>query len=426
MGLVVRLVAFSAMWALAACGGRPSRRALHDASTDAPDASDGVRGDDGGASEGDAGFGDAGACATATVEAEVERLPVDIVWVVDNSTSMMPAIEAVRDGLDDFAALVAASGLDYRVILLSLKGRGILNRDGRRRYGICIPPPLAGDANCGDGPRFFHVDVDIRSTQQVEQVLGTLAQSHGYSEGESRGSAPWRDLLREEATKSFIFVSDDNSRTCDRPAGARCESSDPPLTVTSLEDFPGGGNPFNRYELGPGLLDDSYGGLFEGYVVHALYGWGSETDPEVKCRYSDGTEPPASGATYTALVERTGGVRARICDGPAAWRPFFDAVASAVTGAARIACDVPLPDPPPGERLDPDRVNVVLDEAGADTTFGRVDDAASCGDRMAWHYDDPVAPSRLSLCPRSCDRVREALRMGGRLDVRFGCATVLY
>ncbi len=382
---------------------------------------------DGGDAASDAGPPeDGGACATATVEAEVGRLPVDIVWVVDNSTSMMPAIEAVRDGLDDFASLVAGSGLDYRVILLSLKGRGLVDRGGRRRYGICIPRPLAGDDACGDGPRFFHVDVDVRSTQQVEQVLGTLAQSSGYAEGESRGGAPWRRLLRPDATKSFVFVTDDNSRTCDRPAGARCDPGDPPLTLTSLEDFPGGGNPFNGYELGPGLLDAAYGDLFEGYIVHALYGWGSEGDPEVKCRYADGSEPPSSGPTYTALVRRTGGVRARICDGPSAWRPFFEAVATAVTGAARIACELPLPEPPAGERLDPNRVNVLLSDGGAETAFGRVNDASACADRLAWHYDDVVAPSQIVLCPRSCERVREAIRVGGRLDVRFGCETILY
>ncbi|MCZ7682353.1 MAG: hypothetical protein M5U28_27605 [Sandaracinaceae bacterium] len=40
------------------------------------------------------------ACASETATAIVERLPVDIVWVVDNSVSMQPAIEEVQAGAE--------------------------------------------------------------------------------------------------------------------------------------------------------------------------------------------------------------------------------------------------------------------------------------------------------------------------------------
>ncbi|MAQ16812.1 MAG: hypothetical protein CMN30_18720 [Sandaracinus sp.] len=365
------------------------------------------------------------ACATASAEAMVERLPVDIIWVVDNSVSMQPAIDQVTAGLNDFAALIAASGLDYRVIMLSLRGRGELSVGGRTRYGVCIPQPLAGDGSCGDGERFFQVDVDIHSTQPIEQILGTLGQANGYREGDQHGSAPWRDLLREGASKTFVVVTDDNSRTCALPVGS-CSSSEPPLTATSLEDFPGGPNPFNSRDLGPGILTATYGDLFEDYLFSGIYGWGSAGDPDQTCTYDGGDEPPSPGQTYTALVERTGGVRAQICDGASAWSPFFASVATAVTGTSRIDCELALPPPPDGMSLDVDRVNVTVRGESGETTLPRVEGAAACTDRGGWYYDDPVTPGEVILCPTSCDAARDEITTTDHgVSVLFGCDTIL-
>lgn len=365
------------------------------------------------------------ACATAVEEAEVERLPVDIIWVVDNSVSMEPAITQVNAGLNDFAALIAASGLDYRVIMLALRGSGEISVGGRSRYGVCIPPPLAGNSSCGDGTRFFQVEVDIHSTQPIEQILGTLGQTSGYTEGMQHGSAPWRDLLRPEATKTFVVVTDDNSRTCDTGPGS-CAGGDPPLTVTSLEDFPGGPNPFNSRQLGPGILTAEYGDLFDGYLFSGIYGWGSEANPDVLCMYPGGDEPPSSGPTYTALVDRTGGVRAQICSGASAWAPFFDSVATAVTGTSRIECTLAFPPPPDGMALDVDRVNVTIRGESGETTLPRVDGAGACGAGDGWHYDDPVSPSEVTLCPASCDFAREQITDTSHgISVLFGCETIL-
>ena len=361
------------------------------------------------------------ACATTSAEVMVERVPVDIIWVVDSSSSMEPAIRQVRDGLNAFADRIFASGLDYRVILLSMRG----TTAPTGRYAMCVPPPLA-TADCGDGERFFHVDVDVRSTQPIEQILGTLAQSDGYAEGDAIGSAPWRHLLRDGATKTIVVVTDDNARTCDRPVGT-CAASDPRLTATSLEDFPGGGNPFNANTLGPGIRTTTYGALFEDYTFDAIYGWGSETDPSVRCEFADGSMPDSPGYTYTTLVARTGGVRAQICDGPAAWGPFFDAVATGVVRGSRIECDLGLPPPPDGSVLDPRRVNVQIRGASGTTTLPYTGSEGACDPtRGGWHYDDASDPSRVILCPSSCDfaRTETAVTSGG-LDVVFGCASIL-
>lgn len=361
------------------------------------------------------------ACASASAPAMVERLPVDIIWVVDNSSSMAPAIAQVRAGINAFADQLFASGLDYRMILLSLREP----RGGGTYHTICIDPPLAGPA-CGDGERFFHIDVNIGSTKPIEQILGTLAQLDGYTDSANDGSAPWRALLRPEATKTIVVVSDDNSRTCARPVGT-CAGGDPPLTATSLEDFPGGGNPFNSGTLGPGILDPSYGGLFDGYTFNAIYGWGSETDPDVECTYTDGSAVEAAGHTYSTLVERTGGVRAQICDGAAAWGPFFDSVATSVLGNSRIACDLAIPPPPEGMLLLPGQVNVLVDGTSGEALLPRVLTMSACDPtRGGWYYDDNAAPTQIFLCPASCEFAQaEVTEPGTGLNVLFGCDSIL-
>lgn len=383
-------------------------------------------------------------CAAAAVGALIERLPVDIIWVVDNSSSMAPAIAEVQSGMDAFAARLAASDLDYRLILLSLRGVGETTLAGSRRFQVCVPEPVAGPGCADNPPRFYQVEVDIKSTQPLEQVLGTLAQSAGYTMGQERGGPPWLHLLRPEATKSFVLVSDDNARLCGGPRG--CDITAPmPWTCTipgatpfddalDFETYPGGASPFNSTtQLGPGILTAAYdlpdtGPLFEGYTFNALYGWGSETDDGVACGAcgASGAIVSSPGPTYSALVRHTGGVRAQICDGPAAWAPFFEAVATRVVETSRIDCEVAIPPPPDGMFFLADRVNVHIRGRDREVDVGRVMGAGACNPTSGgWYYDDEAMPTAITLCPATCDLAREQVTTPeSGVDVRFGCDSV--
>jgi hypothetical protein len=316
----------------------------------------------------------------------------------------------VQAGLNTFASLIAAKSLDYKVIMLSLRSKtSPITVGGATRYPVCVPPPLAGDAACGNGPRFFQSNVDIKSTQPLEQFLGTLDQTAGYTLGEARGGEPWKAQLRPGATRTIVVVTDDNSR----------------FTALQFETFAGGKSPFNTLTLPPGLLDPSRAGMFADYVFAGLYGWGSETDPLAKCKYPDGSSPPASGDVYTTLVKKTGGPRAKLCDGKAAWGPFFDAVATAVAKAAKLSCDLAIPVPATGS-LDPTAVNVQI--SGATTTLvPKVASAAACGAGLGWYYDSDTAPTKIVLCPAACDLANTSAGPGkvGRIDVLFGCKSVI-
>jgi hypothetical protein len=54
--------------------------------------------------------------------------------------------------------------------------------------------------------------------------------------------------------------------------------------------------------------------------------------------------------------------------------------------------------------------------------LGRVDSATACA-AGGWHYDNLEAPTRIIVCPQSCDAIRDT--PDARIDVLLGCATEL-
>jgi hypothetical protein len=338
-------------------------------------------------------------CASATETAVVEFLPVDIIWMIDNSSSMKPAIDEVTAGLNAFAQLIAGKSLDYKIIMLSLRSKtNPVTSGGSTRYGVCIPPPLSGGSNCENGPRFFQSSVDVKSTQPLEQILGTLGQTAGYAVGQDRGGEPWKAELRANATKTFVVVTDDNSR----------------LAAADFETFGGGKNPFNSNMLPPGILDASWSGLFTGYPV----------SPSTRCTYPDGTQPPSAGPTYTDLVNKTTGVRAKICDGASSWSGFFASVAQAVSKASKLSCNLAIPMPSQGT-LDPSAINVGIASPGGSTTLGKVANQAACGPAGGWYYDDDTNPTHVLLCKTSCDVAQTKVQTGASIQIQFGCKTII-
>jgi hypothetical protein len=358
----------------------------------------------------DAGIVDAGvACLIATEVAVTQQHPVDIIWMIDNSSSMTAAITEVTNGLEAFTTQIENAQLDYKIIMLSLRGEtSPVTINGSMRYPICVLPPLAG-AHCANAPRFFHSSINVNSTQPLEQFLGTLGQTSGYLATDTRGGEAWLAELRPLATKTIVMVTDDNAR----------------FSANDFEHFAGGQNPFSGNQLPPGLLDPSWSGLFDGYRFNAIYGWGSDTDPAIRCQYPDMTNPASSGQTYTQLVSTTGGVRAKICDGANAWGPFFDALVQSVESSSRLDCEIAIPTPGQGT-LDPTLVNVMIESADGGIALNKISDAG-CGPGGGWHYDNDAAPTQIELCPTSCDAAQAEIGPGrdGGIKVLFGCASMI-
>jgi hypothetical protein len=101
----------------------------------------------------------------------------------------------------------------------------------------------------------------------------------------------------------------------------------------------------------------------------------------------------------------------------------FVAALGQIVSSAVLPCEYLLPDPPLGQELDNDLVNVTLTAPGqAPATITRVGSAAECGAGASWFYNDPAAPSRIMLCPSACTQATVAVD-GTTVDIAYGCMT---
>lgn len=104
---------------------------------------------------------------------------------------------------------------------------------------------------------------------------------------------------------------------------------------------------------------------------------------------------------------------------------FIDAL-NAIRGT-KLDCEYLVPAPPPGEKLDYNKVNVEHTAPGAamPETIFYVTDASGCDPVTGgWYYDaDPAkggTPTKIQMCPATCDSFSAK---GGQVDIRLGCQT---
>jgi hypothetical protein len=303
-------------------------------------------------------------CAGEEVSADLVALPSDIIWVVDQSGSMNQETAFVQAKLNDFANLIDASNIDYRVVMIATKSGS---------NAICVPGPLAGPS-CGDNTRFKLVDQRVGSTNGPSLAI---SQYPNYS-----------SFLRPDAVKHFVFVTDDNS-------------------AMSASAFLSGLD-----ALQPA-------GTFDDRRIHAIYAFGT---PPKGCTGPFGTGA-AEGTVYTTLVTTTGGARGVICEDD--WSQVFADITAAVVAGSQVACDLAIPEPPAGETLDPSKVNVKYLAGGVapGETLPRVSDVTACSG-AGWYYDDNATPTSITLCPDSCTTVQGDV--DANVKVVFGCATQLF
>ncbi|MEM9454371.1 MAG: hypothetical protein AAGF11_09340 [Myxococcota bacterium] len=301
--------------------------------------------------------GDPAECATLSEQAEVIPTPADIIFVVDNSGSMTFEASQVQARMNDFSDQIIASGVDARVILVSS-----YPDDGN---GICIDPPLGGGGcpqSDDNSPAFTHVDQKVGSHDAWEDLLAT----HGQ----------WANVIRPDSIKHIVVVTDDTSH----------------IDRTSFSD--------DLVALDP---------AYQGFLHHS-----------VVC-HSDCQSAAGIGEEYIALSQLTGGVAADLCDQD--FQAVFDVLSTEVIGGSQLSCEFEIPPPPVGMEFDPDEVNLEFDDGQGNTLpIGRVDLPAGCADVIdGWHYDDPMAPTTIVMCPQTCDKLQDSF--DGSVRIEFGCAT---
>ncbi len=357
----------------------------------------------------DSGATDASACGKLQATAEIEVKPADIVFIVDNSCSMNTEAKGVQDNIStNFAQIISASGIDYRVILISDHGP---NSSG----SICVGAPLGGTlCPVSDGtppvnnpPLFYQFDKG-----NVESTDGWCKMKNWYNSADQHGLAPtgWKDWLRKESLKAFVMVTDD------RVSCSGYYDSSNPLGAAQQFDQ-------DLLALDPAMF---------GTVANRNYIWYSIVGVAQNPANPTGAYAPnepitsskCSGAINAspgnqALSQITGGLRFPVCEG-FKYDEVFKAIAKGVIAGAKVACEFQLPAPPEGKEFDLNSVSVNYTPGGSTTpqNLTQVANAAACAPGK--FYID-AAQDRVFLCPAACSSVQQD--PDAKLDVLVDCVT---
>jgi hypothetical protein len=101
-----------------------------------------------------------------------------------------------------------------------------------------------------------------------------------------------------------------------------------------------------------------------------------------------------------------------------------------IRDGAHVPCKFTVPPAPSGKTLDPGLVNVgYQDTSGTSHLVPSAGTSTNCA-MGGWFFDNPQAPTTLSLCPSTCNTVTAeltaaaVLHKGTKLNIEYGCTTV--
>ena len=351
-----------------------------------------------GTSSGGTGGGES--CATQQAEAPIQHQPVDIIVTIDNSGSMQEEIDAVESNINvKFANILQASGVDYRVILVSR------HEKKGRQTSICVTAPLSGNAACPATPdqpafseRFFQYSVKVDSENSLSLLIDTFDAT--VQDEFDLGPMGWGAWLRPTASKVFLEITDDNSTT---------------MTAADFVAALAAKSPQFGTAEAPKLIFHSIIGIGEKTVVTEPW----TPDEPVQTSVCGGDEDAVenNGEVYQELSRATGGLRFPLCQYDA-FDAVFEAIAKDVASHAAIACEFVIPPSPMGKDLDLSKVAVSYDagDGSAPKTFGQAKTSAEC-QADAFFIDS--AAGKIQLCPDACAAAQQG--KSPKIDVLFTC-----
>lgn len=379
---------------------------------------------------------DAPLCFGGSTSSTVVRRPVDIVFVIDNSSSMQEEIQAVEARInDDFAEIMENSGLDYRVIMVSRYGDVTqpFGSAGSTAYPICVGPPLGANA-CADpanevpvpSERFFHYSANVRSTDALCLLLDgfsapdelSVMDRPGWQVQAPNGFGGW---LRPEAFKTFVVITDDNV-DCTTSSNISFDDGETAAAgITVADDFD-----VALRTLAPGQFEDDAGQ--RDYIWHSIINIQENTPADAPwpsdapISTSQCSGPPGNyvgpGTGYQALSRLTGGLRYPSCR-TSDFDAVFNAIAEEVIGRSELTCSFEVD----AERVDLDAARVSYTTGDDEkVTLAEVTDAASCDDG-GWYLDPSGDVPVVNLCPASCQEIQAD--PGAELFVEFACEVSL-
>ena len=336
------------------------------------------------------------ACGEASSMSTLVRRPVDVIIVIDNSSSMDQEIAGVVSNISEsFADILDTSAIDYRIILISSHGPPDVDPSGPADDLICITAPLSttdcnpAPAQPGNTERFRHYSAAIDSEDSLARVLATFAVADEFN----LAPTGWGAWLRPDAQRVFLEITDDTSNIT---ANA---------FRTGLYALPG--TPFGTSEA-------------PNFVFHSIIGVVEKTDPtEAYAPNEPLVTAECSTAAdldnrYQTLSIDSGGLRFPVCQ-TASYDAVFERIAEGVVIGSQVECTFPSPTAAMNTVLDFTRVVVTyLPGVGANETLTRVANEAACVDGAFF-----VDGETVELCPATCDRIK--LDPAAEVEVDVAC-----
>jgi hypothetical protein len=362
----------------------------------------------------DGGFDPDAGCASQSAEATLTKKPVDIIVVIDNSGSMTQEIVGVQDNINqNFASIIEASGLDYRVIMVTRHGKATSGQS------VCVEAPLSGIPAGGcatppsqpvnNPPKFYHYSTEIASRDSWCKILSTFNVPDEFN----LAPTGWQEWLRPDSFKTFIEITDDGVG-CSYNGKSYQDSNNATNGPTTAAAFD-----TDLLALSPANFGDANARNYRFYSIVAMdfnnpatkpY---EPTDPLITAKCPTAAN---NGTGHQALSILTGALRFPICD-TTSYDVVFQAIAEGVISGAKVSCEFAVPDPPPGKTIDLKTVQVRWTHGGsmALTTFDQVADLASCAPGKFYIEGGKT----IKLCPETCDAVQ--MDDDAKIDVVFGC-----
>jgi hypothetical protein len=361
--------------------------------------------------------GNGGSCIDVAIESTSLLRPVDVIFVIDNSGSMGEEIAAVENNINqNFAQIMAASALNYNVIMVTQHGTSSLH--------VCVGQPLSNNTDCSLPPgqvanQFAHYSVNVQSHDSLCKLLNTVYGTE--SDGFAQYPGGWINLLRQEAIKTFVAITDDgisctwngtNFNDGNNVTQGQQVAVDWDQEILGAAPFQFGTVAARNYQF------YSIVGLAPKNPANPLEPW-NEFDPVTTNECTPGAVDPGTG--YQWLSKGTGVLRYPVCNANG-YDAIFNNIAAGVVEGAALPCEVQLPSDVEDLNYETLVVTYTPGGGGSPEDWTQVSGLAACGVADNAFYVDSMT-NILSLCPDACDRV-EADTGEANLDVTAQCVGI--
>ncbi len=321
------------------------------------------------------------ACAAEAREAEA--LPADIIFMIDQSVSMVEHTvpdnvegaptrwDLLRESVLEFIQSDEASGL--RVGLHFFPQPGDWVHDNGSPSGASCETSDYAELSVEVGELPGHADTLVDA--YPEQPAGGLTPSYASLEGALTAARSWADMQENLGRGvAVVWVTDGYPTVCDDQ------------TIAGLAD-----------------LAQLYNNPPEGETRIPTFVVGLGQTPNLDA------------------VARAGGTG----DGFFVANEECDAVGTLTEALRRVAntptlCEFNMPRTSDGTPIDLDKVNMQFTPFGGNPeTIGQTTGPAGCAQTGGWYFDNPEDPEKILVCPQSCGNFG-----GGTVSIVAGCETV--